>query len=127
VIGRLRTHGGGELLGIVADDRQVERPHHDPLVGDAEAHARRKLVLGEHGLERLRKRDRIGDLAVTHHAGTQLDERASRQRQAAVGAHLGSGEVAGVELEADHAGVVGTLLAEHGHSIGRGGKGLERG
>ena len=84
---------------------EVERAHDDALVGDAQAHALGQLVLGEERLERLRQGDRIGDLAVAHDAGPKLGDSAAGQGDGAIGAHLGGGHVAGVELEADDAGV----------------------
>ena len=42
--------------------------------------------------------------------GRELGDRAAGQREGAIDADLGGGEVAGVELEADDAGLGGTLL-----------------
>ena len=61
-------------------------------------------------LTRLGESDRIGDLAVAHDAGPELGDGAAGQGDGAVDADLGGGEVAGVELEADDAGLGGTLL-----------------
>ena len=118
VVRRGGADGGGERLRVLDDGGEVERAHDDALVGDAEAHALGQLVLGEERLERLRERDRVGDLAVAHDAGPELGDCAAGQGEGAVDAHLGGGEVAGVELEADHAGLGGTLLTEHGSCIG---------
>ena len=98
--GAAALHGGGQRLRVVEHGGEVERAHDDPLVGDAETHALGQLVLGEERLERLRERDRIGDLAVAHDAGPELGDRAAGQGEGAVDADLGGGEVAGVELEA---------------------------
>ena len=106
-------------FGSSSDDVEIERAHDDALMRDAEAHALRELVLGEERLDGLRERDRVGDLAVAHDAGPELGDRAAGQGEGAVDADLGGGDVAGVELEPDDAGLGGTLLlAEHGRRIG---------
>ena len=112
------AHGGLELLRIVDHGGEVERADDDALMGDAQAHALGKLVLGEERLQRFGECDRIGDLAVTHDAGPKLGDSAAGQGDGAIGAHLGGGHMAGVELEADHTGGSGTLLAEHVLCIG---------
>ena len=68
----------------------------------------------------------IGDLAVAHDAGPELGDRAAGQGEGAIDADFGGGEVAGVELEADDAGLGGTLLAEHECFIGMRATGLKR-
>ena len=51
--------------------------------------------------------------------GRELGDRAAGQGEGAVDADLGGGDVAGVELEPDDAGLRGTLLlAEHRRHIG---------
>ena len=76
-------------------------------------------------LSGLGERDRIGDLAVAHDAGPELGDRAAGQGEGAVDADFGGGEVAGVELEPDDAGLGGTLLlTEHEACIGIRGRGL---
>ena len=68
----------------------------------------------------------VDDLAVADDAGSQLGDRAAGQGDVAVDGHLGGGEMAGVELEPDDAGLLGgTLLAEHGPWIGSAGRRLE--
>ena len=62
---------GGERLRVV-DRRKVERAHDDALVGDAQAHAARQVVLGEQRLERLGEGLRVGDLAVPDDARAQM-------------------------------------------------------
>ena len=102
-----------ERLRVVDDDGQVERAHDDPLVGDAQAHALGQVVLGEERLDRLGQSDRVGDLAVAHDTGPELSDSSAGQGDGAINGDLGGGEVTGVELEADDAGLGGTLLAEH--------------
>ena len=99
---------------------EVERAHDDALMRDAEAHGLGKLVLGEERLDGLGEGDRIGDLAVAHDAGPELGDRAAGQGEGAVDGDLGGSDVAGVELEPDDAGLLGTLLlTEHEGCIGR--------
>ena len=105
-------------FGSSTTTREVERADDDALVGDAEPHALGQLVLGEERLQRLGQGDGIGDLAVAHDAGPKLGDRAAGQGDGAIDADLGGGEMAGVELEADDAGLGGTLLAEHVQCIG---------
>ena len=113
VVGSGGAHGGGELLRVVDHGGEVERADDDALVGDAEPHPLGQVVLGEERLQRLGERDRVDDLAVAHDAGLELGDRAAGQCDGAIDADLGGGEVAGVELEPDDAGLGGTLLAEH--------------
>ena len=88
-------------------------------MGDAEAHGLGELVLVEERLDGLGEGDRIGDLAVAHDAGPELGDRAAGQGEGAVDGDLGGSDVAGVELEPDDAGLLGTLLlTEHEESIG---------
>ena len=106
-------------FGSSSDDVEVERADDDPLVRDAEADARWELVLGEERLDGLRESDRVGDLAVAHDAGPELGDRAAGQGEGAVDADFGGGDVAGVELEPDDAGLGGTLfLRNTGRPIG---------
>ena len=56
--------------------RQVERADDDALVGDAEAHARAEVVLGEQRAQLVAERGRVGDLAVTQDARAKLGDRA---------------------------------------------------
>ena len=118
VIGRLHLDGGGERL-LVLERRQVERAHDDPLVGDAQAHARGKPVLGEERLQRLRESGDVGDLAVAQDAGAKGGDGAALERHRAVGGDLGRGDVAGIEVEADDRGLGGGALLEHVRGIGR--------
>ena len=116
VVRRGLLDGGGEGLRVVDHDVEVERAHHDALVGDPEPHPLGELVVGEERLERLRKSDRIGDLAVAHDAGLELGDRTAGQGEGSVDADFGGGEVARVELEAHDAGVGGLLLLTE-HSV----------
>ena len=118
VIRRLDADGRGERLRVV-DRRKVERAHDDALVGDAQAHAARQVVLGEQRLERLGEGLRVGDLAVADDARAQMRDRAAGDGDRAVDAHLGGGDVARVELEPDDGGLLGgTVSLEHGSDIG---------
>ena len=84
-----------------------------------------QVVLGEERLDGLGERDRIGDLAVAHDAGPELGDRAAGQGEGAVDGDLGGSDVAGVELEPDDAGLLGTLLlTEHEGCIGSSGRRL---
>ena len=58
-----------------ATTRQVERADDDALVGDAEAHARAEVVLGEERAQLVAERGHVGDLAVTQDAGAKLRPR----------------------------------------------------
>ena len=59
--------------------------------------------------------------------GRSSATRAAGQGEGAIDADLGGGDVAGIELEADNAGLGGTLLlAEHGRCIGISAAALER-
>jgi len=120
------AHRGGERLLVVDHRREVERAHHDALVGDAEPDPLGQLVLGEERLERLRQSDGVGDFAVADHAGLELGDRATSQREGAIDADLGGREMARVELEPDDAALGGTLLTEHKTSIGTRAPGLDR-
>ncbi len=111
VVGRLGLDGGGEALRVL-DHRQVERAHHDALVGDAQPHAAGKVVGVEELAQRLGQGDRIGRLAVAQDAGPQRGDRALLDGHAAVDVNLGGGDVAGVEIEPDDGGGA-LLLLEH--------------
>jgi hypothetical protein len=100
VVRRLGAHELLEQLGIV-DRRHVERAHHDPLVGDAEAHLGAELGVGEQLAQLLGERQRIGDLAVAHDAGAQVGDRALRHCDGAIDRDLGGRDMARVELETD--------------------------
>jgi hypothetical protein len=117
VVGGERA-GCGEQRLLVVHHRQIERAHDDPLVGDPEPHALGQLVLVEERAQRLRQRRRVGHVAVAQDARGEMDDRAARERERAVAVHLGRGEVAGIELEADEMGLGGALSLEHGRSIG---------
>ena len=117
VVGRLHLDGGGERL-LVLERRQVERADDDPLVGDPEPDPVRELVLGEEGLQRLRQRGDVGDLAVAQDAGAEGSDGAALERQRPVDGDLGGGDVAGIEVEADDRGLGGGTLLEHVGDIG---------
>ena len=117
VVRRLGAHGGVERLGVL-ERRQVERAHDDALVGDAQADAVRKVVLGEEGLERLGERRRVGDLTVAQDARAQLGDGAALDGDVAVHLDLGGRDVAGVEIEPDHRLVLVSIPLEHDARIG---------
>jgi hypothetical protein len=76
VLLRLESNGGADLLRV-PQRRQVDRPHHDALVGDADTHALAELVLGKQRAQRLRKRIHVDDLTVTDHPRSQRRHRRS--------------------------------------------------
>ena len=99
VLLRLEANRGGDLLGGL-QRRQVHCPHHDPVVGDADAHALAELVLGEHVAQNRRERLDVDDLAVTHDAGRE------RGRGGVLDGHLArasfdGGDIAGLDVESD--------------------------
>ena len=99
VLLRLEADRGGDLLGGL-QRRQVDGPHHDAVVGDADAHALAELVLGEHVAQDRRKRLDVDDLAIANDAGRQ------RGRGGALDGHLAraafdGGDVAGLDVESD--------------------------
>ncbi len=63
----LELDGGGNLLGI-GERREVDRPHHDALVGDTQPHPLAELVLREQSPQNLREGVHVGDLAVANDA-----------------------------------------------------------
>jgi hypothetical protein len=126
VVGRLHLDGGGERL-LVGQRRQVERAHDDALVGDAQAHAARQVVLGPEGLQRFREGGHVGDLAVPQDAGAQGGDGAAGERHRPVDGDLAGGQMARVEVEADDRGLLGGALLEHSRDIGRAAVGLEAG
>ena len=109
VVRRLGLDQRGERLRVLGR-HQVQRADDDALVGDADAHVLGQLVLGEEVLEGLGEAGHVGDLAVAEDAGAQARGGAARDGDVAIHGHLGGGEMARVELEADHAGLGGALL-----------------
>ena len=75
-------------------------------------------MLGEERAQGIGEAGGIGRLPVAQQAGPQGGDGAAADADGPVDAHLGGGDVAGVELEPDDGG--GTLLTlEHGPCIGR--------
>ncbi len=89
-----------ELISLVAlERRQIERAHHDALVGHADADALAEFVLGEQIAERGGESVDIDDLAVTD------DARGKRRGRGALDldltrARLHRGHVARLDIEA---------------------------
>ena len=117
VVGRDASDLRSERLGR-RHDRQLQRARDDALVGDAEAHAVGQLVFGEERPQLLGQLHRVGGIAVTEDARGQLGHGSTRERNGAVRAGDGGGDVAGVELEPDDGGW-GLLSPEHVPVIGR--------
>ena len=55
--------------------RQLDRAHGDALVGDADAHVARELLLGEQVLDRLAEAPRVVDLALADDARRERRDR----------------------------------------------------
>ena len=96
----LEAHRGVELGGVV-DRRQPQGAHDDPLVGDSEADPAAQPVLREDRAQLRRQHLRVGHLAVVEDLGRQRSDRGGGEPRAAVGADLGCGDAAGLDLEPD--------------------------
>ena len=70
----LKSHRGGDLL-VIAQGRQIERAHDDPLICHPETNATAKLVLGEQRAEHVSERVHVHDLALADHAGRERGRR----------------------------------------------------
>ena len=117
VVGRDASDLRIERLGR-RHDRQLQRSRDDALVGDAEAHAGGQLVLGEERPQLRGQLHRVGGVAIAEDARGQLGHGSTGERNGAVRAGDGGGDVAGVELEPDDGGW-GLLSPEHVPVIGR--------
>ncbi len=106
---------------------RVQGAHHDALVGDAEADVARQVVGLEEGAQRAGQLGLVGDLAVAHDPGPEHLDRAAAQGHLPVDLHLGRGQVARLDLEADDG--LGLLAGggelDHGLVVGRRKRGLE--
>src|SRR5207302_1185164 len=90
-----------ELLRV-GDADDVERPHADPVVRDAEADAAaRELVLPEEGLQRLGKRLRVAQLAADDDARVEWLAGELEELRLAVVRDAGGGQAGRADLEAD--------------------------
>ena len=93
----------------VLDRRQTQRADDDALVADPEPHPLGELVSGEERLQRVGEPIGIEHLALVEDPGVErLDRRGGDLRGAVGAAHLGRGDAARLDLEADDA--AGLLL-----------------
>ena len=96
----LKADRVGELAGIL-DRRQREGADGDSLVGDAEPHGARELVLGEELLERVAEGLGVGDLALVEDPRLEGLDAVAHDLDGAVDSHLGRGNASGLDIEAD--------------------------
>ncbi len=116
----LEADRGVHLLRVL-DRRQAHGADDDVLVADAEPHPLGELVLGEERLQRLGEAIGVEHLALVEDAGLKrLDRRCADPGRAVGALHLGRGDAARLDLEADDAArllLPGQLQL---HSWGRG-------
>ena len=101
----LEADRGVELV-LVLDERHAQVRTIDPLVGDADADLLGQLVLGEEILQRRRPGLGVGDLTLAGGARLKRGDAGSADRGRAVARHLGRGDAAGLDVEADDGGVL---------------------
>ena len=99
VVGRLEADRRADLLGAL-QRREVERAHHDALVGDTDAHPLGKLVSGEQVAQRRGERLDVDHLAVADDARGKLGAGGTLDGHV-TGARLNRCDVSGLDVETD--------------------------